>query len=126
MYSFVSAVANAPSFDESVITQFADQNNNRLISKLIRGISKVLQKLLNYFNGKTISTSFVLPAAGVSPIILVLNLNDSGSVILDHLYGAAINFLIFLQNYCCTVSDYTSTSRHPDFLHYLLEYYLFC
>ena len=49
----------------------------RLISQLIKGISRVLQKLLKYFNGTTILTSFVLPVAGVFPVILILNLNDS-------------------------------------------------
>ena len=36
----------------------------RLISKVVKGISRVLQKLLKYFNGTAILTSFVLPAAG--------------------------------------------------------------
>ena len=49
----------------------------RLISQLINGISRVLQKLLKYFNGTAISTSFVLPAAGVFHVILILNLDDS-------------------------------------------------
>ena len=37
----------------------------RLISQLIKGISRVLQKLLKYFNGTAILTSFVFPAAEV-------------------------------------------------------------
>ena len=37
----------------------------RLISQLIIDISRVLQKLLKYFNGTAISTFFVLPAAGL-------------------------------------------------------------
>ena len=49
----------------------------RLTSQLINGISRVLQKLLKYFNGTIISTSFVLPAAGVFPVIFILDLNDS-------------------------------------------------
>ena len=46
----------------------------RLSSQLINGISRVLQNLLKYFNGIVISTSFVLPAAGIFPVILILNL----------------------------------------------------
>ena len=53
----------------------------RLISQLINGISRVLQKLLKYFNGTAVLTSFVFPAAGVLPVILTLYLNVSDSVI---------------------------------------------
>ena len=49
----------------------------RLISKFIKGISRVLQKLLNYFNGIAVLTSLVLPSAAVLSVILTLNLNDS-------------------------------------------------
>ena len=52
----------------------------RLISQLIKGISRVLQKLLKYFNGTIISTSFVLLSAGVFPIIFILDLNDLEAV----------------------------------------------
>ena len=55
----------------------------RLTSQLINGISRVLQKLLKYFNGTIISTSFALPAAGVFPLIFTLDLNHSGSVIVS-------------------------------------------
>ena len=41
----------------------------------MNGISRVLQKLLYYFNGTDVSTTFVLPEAGVLPVILALNLN---------------------------------------------------
>ena len=40
--------------------QFEDQFRIRLIAKLIKGISRVLQDLIRYFNGTIISTSFVL------------------------------------------------------------------
>ena len=40
----------------------------KLISQLINGISRVLQKRLKYFNGTIVSISFV-PSAGVSPVI---------------------------------------------------------
>ena len=52
-------------------------------SQLIKGISRILQKLIRYFNGTIISTS-TLPAilplllsAAVWPVILVLILNES-------------------------------------------------
>ena len=45
-------------------------------------ISRVLQTLLKYFNGAIISTSFVLPAAWVFPVIFILDLNDSDCVML--------------------------------------------
>ena len=49
----------------------------RLISQLNKGISRVFQKSLKYFNGIAILTSFVLPASLVYPVTLTLNLNDS-------------------------------------------------
>ena len=52
----------------------------KLTSQLINGISRVLQKLLKYFNGTIISTSFVLPSAGVFHAIFVLDLDYSESV----------------------------------------------
>ena len=66
------------------MTQFSDQVKSRLISQLINGISRVLQKLLNSFNGTTFSTFFVLPSAGVFPVILILDLNDSDCVQLSY------------------------------------------
>ena len=52
------------------------QVKTRLISQLIKEISRVLQKFLNYFNSTIISTFFVLPAT-VIPVIFCLNLNES-------------------------------------------------
>ena len=43
----------------AIVKQFVDQVRIKLISQLINGISRVLQKLLRYFNGTIISTSFV-------------------------------------------------------------------
>ena len=51
----------------------------RLILKLISSTSRVPQKLLKYFNGTAISTSLILPTAGILPLILALDLNDSES-----------------------------------------------
>ena len=50
-----------------------------LTSQLIKGTSRVLQKLLKYFSGTIISTFFSLPAAGVFPVIFILDLNHSES-----------------------------------------------
>ena len=47
----------------------------RSISPLINSISRVIQKSL-YSNGTIISTSFVLPSAGVFPLSFILNLSD--------------------------------------------------
>ena len=52
------------------------QVKTRLISQLIKDISRVLQKFPNYFNSTIISTFFVLPAT-VTPVIFCLNLNES-------------------------------------------------
>ena len=66
---------------ELVTTQFDDLVNIRLISQLIDSISRVIQKLLKYFNDTAVSTSFVLPSAGVFPVfILILDLNNLESV----------------------------------------------
>ena len=77
----VSVIANVPTAVESVMTQVDDHVRMRLISQLIRGISRVLQNLLKYFNGTTILTSFVsfyhLPAALVFPVVFTLYLNDA-------------------------------------------------
>ena len=80
--SFVSVIVNVSALVKSVIKQFCNQVIIRLISKLINGISRVLQEFLKSLNGTKISKSFVLPASGVLFAILPLNLNDSESVIL--------------------------------------------
>ena len=59
--------------------QVDDHVKMRLISQLISGISRVLQKLVKYFNGTAISTFFVLPSAGVFPVIFILDLKNSES-----------------------------------------------
>ena len=51
----------------------------RLTSRSLNSFSRVLQKLLKYFNIKVISISFVLPSGGVFPFIFILDLNDSES-----------------------------------------------
>ena len=64
-----------------VITQFADKARMILISQLISSISRVMQKLSQYFSDTTISTSFMLPTAGVFPVNLTLTLKDFKSAI---------------------------------------------
>ena len=61
---FVSVIENFPVPVGFVMTQVDDHVRIRLISQLIKDISRMLQKLLKYFNGATILTSFVLSAAG--------------------------------------------------------------
>ena len=65
-----------------VITQVVDHVKLRLISQFIVDISRVLQKLLKYFNGTAILTSFVLPLSVFLSIIFTLDRNDSEFVII--------------------------------------------
>ena len=48
-----------------------------LTSQLINNISGLFQKLLKHFNGTIVSTSFVIPPAGVFTFIFILDLNYS-------------------------------------------------
>ena len=48
----------------------------RLNSQLINDSPRVLQKLLKYFNGTTISIYLAFPPSGVFPVIFILDLND--------------------------------------------------
>ena len=64
-----------------VITQFSDQVRMRLDYQLIKGISRILQKLLKCLNGTAISLSFVLPTPGVFPVALTSDLTDLESAI---------------------------------------------
>ena len=77
--NFVSVIANFSSPVELVI----DHVKIRLTSQLIKGISSVLPKLLKYFSGTIISTSFALPLSGVFPATFTLDLNNSESAILS-------------------------------------------
>ena len=74
--SFACAILNFAIPVAEEITQSSDQVKMRLISQLINGISRVLQKLLKYFNDTAISTSFVFLAARDFPVVLVLCVND--------------------------------------------------
>ena len=74
-YSYVSVIANVVAFVSLDNTHLLDQVKMRLISQLIKDISRILQKLLKYFNGTIISTFSVLQSA-VLPVIFCLNLNE--------------------------------------------------
>ena len=50
---------------------------------MINDISRVLRKILKYFIGTIISAVFVLPAAGVFPVVFTLDLNDSETAMLS-------------------------------------------
>ena len=63
------------------LLQFVDQLKIRLISQLISGISRVLWKVLKYFNGTDIST-FTVPVPSVLFKELYLNWNESESAVL--------------------------------------------
>ena len=67
---FVSVIANIPALAKLVITKVDDYVKIRLALHLINRISRVLQKLLKYFNGIIILTSFVLTPVGVFSVIL--------------------------------------------------------
>ena len=73
----MSVIAKFPSPIELVITQFFDHVSISFTSQFIIGISRLLQKLLKYFNGTNISTSFVLPSTEVFLVLFTLYLNDS-------------------------------------------------
>ena len=83
-----------------IITQSADQVKISSTLELIKGISRVLQKLLKFFNGTITSASFISPSWLVWPVIFVLILNESvvlvivKSTILPLLFTAGIS----LQN----------------------------
>ena len=59
------------------ITQFSDQVKKRLTSQLLKGISRVLQKLLEYFNRTIITTLSISPSSSVWLVIFALKLNES-------------------------------------------------
>ena len=80
----LSVIANRPALVELVITQADDYVKMRLTSQLINDLSRVFQKLLKYFNGTIIPTSFVLPSLGVFPVIFTLDLKDSKSAKLSN------------------------------------------
>ena len=55
----------------------------KFILQFISGISRLLQKVLEYFSGTSVSTFLALPAANVLPVTHALSLNDSKSILLS-------------------------------------------
>ena len=79
----MSVILNFVSPISDEIAQLGDHIKIRLTSRLINCIARVLQELLKYFNGTIISKSFVLTSTGVFLVIIILDLNDSDSVMLS-------------------------------------------
>ena len=75
------------------MAQFVDQVKIRLISKVIKGISEILQKLLRFIND-TIIWTFFLPLLFVSPVIFSLKLNELLSLLLVKSKIKPTSFLI--------------------------------
>ena len=67
----MSVIENVTLNFDLLITQGDDQVNIRLVSHLIKVISRILQKSLKYFNGTSILTSFVLASSGAFPVIFI-------------------------------------------------------
>ena len=88
--------ATATVLDISDIVQYVVHLKSSSMSQLIKGKSKLFQKLLKYFNGTTISVSNVLLSAGVLPIIFVFYLKDLHVVLLCILYSL-VSSLIFIR-----------------------------
>ena len=102
----VSVIANFSTPAESVITQVDEQVRMRLVSQLIKGISRVLQKLLKYFSGIIISTFSMCLSSLVLPIIFDVKLNESVSLVPSKIKILPSSFTagISLQ-YCLKLSD---------------------
>ena len=104
---FVSVISNATSPVELVITQVDDHVKIKLTLQLIKGISRVLQKLFKYFNGTIISASFSLLSSGVFPVIFILDILDFSFYMIQNLLNYHLvylcnivtNFQMFLHNY---------------------------
>ena len=76
---FISVIKNVVALFSSETAQFSEQVRIGLISELIQGISRSLQKLPKYYNDTAIPT-FIVLALLVLLKILDLNLNDTESV----------------------------------------------
>ena len=90
----MSVIANVVDLSTSEMRRLADEVRIRLIPQLIKGISRVFQRLFKYFNGTAICT-FTILALLILFHNLGLNLNDSDSAI-----KALFNGGSSLQNWC--------------------------
>ena len=105
------------------MTQPFDWDNIKYFLQLIREISRVFQKLLKYFHDAAISTIVVLPSAGLPLLLFLLGIEMVKSLLceyLKHRCSTAINFLMFLYNYCWNLLNYALASQ---LLHFLLVHY---
>ena len=98
----------------------------RLISQLIKGISRVLQ---NYLNILMVPLLQHAPQQAILPVIVCLNLNEAllsaaeklaivPELVISqpvHLYSNAINLLMFLNNNLYTLLNYALAELHPCF-----------
>ena len=118
-----------------MITRFADQVKIRLTSQLIEGISRILQKLLKYFNETIISTLSILSLLSVLPVNFALKLN--GSVVLAPLNSKKFSlsftvckflqycFQMVLNSYHYFLLNYILALLYKYLYHYLFAYYIF-
>ena len=53
-------------------THCSCQTRTRIISQLIKDISRVFDKIIKHFNDNAISNIFVLPSTGILPVIQIL------------------------------------------------------
>ena len=104
-YGFVLLISN-------VLALIVMEINMRSISQLIRGIRRVLQRLLKNYNGIAISTFLILISTPVLPVILDFNLDNSelftlsfGFYHLDQFCGSSMYYPRFLHNYCYFLLD---------------------
>ena len=67
----MSVIANFVGLAPEEVTQSAGQLRMRIISQLIKSIWRVHPKLLKYFNGTAVLTSFVFPSAGAFPVVFI-------------------------------------------------------
>ena len=113
-WSFVYVMAKAGSLSPSEGAQFSDQVRIRLISQLSKGTSRVLQKLLKYFNGTAIF-AFIILALLILSKDFYSNLNnwvDKRCTIFKYPL-----FIISICGYCygvCTCSNNSYSSTHKD------------
>ena len=113
-----------PASVELTIMEFFDKVRMRFHNQL-----KAIQEFSkNYhFNGTDISASFVLGSAGFFPVITILDLNDvECTVAASCLCNISVKYHMLFKNYHYIPLNYTLASQHPDLLHYILGYYLFC
>ena len=111
-------------------TQFLDQFRSRLISQLIKGISKIYQTSLRYFNGAIILTFFLSSLASyfffnLNKSVIELATVKSVTTLLSSKAGSSLqcchSYLNFLNNcHCIWLFNYTLALLHQYHKHNLL------